>query len=115
MTVYHENDVENIRFNNPEAKEASMRTLISPEDGWDGYVMRVLELAEGGYSPKHTHPWPHINYILEGEGILFIDGDEHHVKKGSNAYVPENKLHQFKNAGKGIFKFICIVPEIGHS
>ena len=114
MIVSHEENVESIIFNNPEANGASMKALISPNKGWEGYVMRVIELEEGGYSPKHNHPWPHINYILEGEGILVLDEEEHKVEKGSFAYVPADKLHQFNNAGKGIFKFICIVPEEGH-
>lgn len=114
MIVSHEDNVETVVFDNPEAKGASMKALISPKEGWEGYVMRVLEISEGGYSPKHSHPWAHINYILKGNGILFLEGEEHQVKEGSYAYVPEDKAHQFKNDGEGIFKFICIVPEIGH-
>ncbi len=114
MIVSHEENVEARIFNNEEAKGTSMKAIISPKEGWEGYVMRVLELEVGGYSPKHNHPWPHINYMLEGEGILSLDGEEYKVKKGSYAYVPANKVHQFKNAGNGIFKFICIVPEEGH-
>lgn len=114
MVVNHEDNIEKVEFDNPATKGASMKALISPKEGWEGYVMRVLELTEGGYSPKHNHPWAHINYMLEGEGILFIDGEETEVKKGSYAYIPENTDHQFKNAGEDVFKFICIVPEIGH-
>lgn len=114
MIVNHEDKLEKIVFNNPEAKGASMKALISPKEGWQGYVMRILEIEEGGYSPKHNHPWPHINYILGGEGSLFLDGEEREVKEGSYAYVPADEEHQFKNVGKGIFKFMCIVPEEGH-
>lgn len=114
MIVSHEDNIEKVEFTSPETKGASMKALISPSEGWEGHVMRVVELSEGGYSPKHSHPWPHINYMLEGKGVLFLDGEEHEVKAGSYAYVPQDKLHQFKNAGEGVFKFICIVPEIGH-
>lgn len=114
MIVNHEDKIEGAVFNNPEAKGASMKALISPKEGWEGYVMRVLELTEGGYSPQHSHPWPHINYILGGQGVIFIDGVETPVKEGSYAYIPDNALHQFKNVGEGIFKFMCIVPEEGH-
>lgn len=112
--ISHENKVETIKNNNSESKGASMKALISPKEGWEGYVMRVVELEEEGHSPKHQHPWPHINYMLEGEGVLFMDGQEHPIEKGSYAYVPGNTLHQYKNVGKEAFKFICIVPEEGH-
>ncbi|PKL01391.1 MAG: cupin [Tenericutes bacterium HGW-Tenericutes-1] len=98
----------------PEAKDASIQVLVSPNEGWDSHVMRVLEVKQEGYTPKHSHPWPHINYIIEGEGELMIDGEINKVNAGSYAYVPSDTLHQFRNVGKGVFKFICIVPKEGH-
>ncbi len=97
-----------------DAQQASMKVLVSPKEGWDNYVMRVIEVQKDGFTPKHAHPWPHINYILEGTGELSIDGVIHPVTSGSYAYVPMNALHQFKNAGEQPFKFICIVPKEGH-
>jgi len=97
-----------------EAKDASIQVLVSPAEGWDSHVMRVLEVKKDGYTPKHQHPWPHINYIIEGQGELMIDGAKHLVEAGSYAFVPGNTLHQFRNVGKEVFKFICIVPKEGH-
>lgn len=98
----------------PEAKNASMKVLISPKNGWEGYVMRVIEVEKHGYTPKHSHPWPHINFIIEGSGELLINGETTKVSAESYAFVPENVVHQFRNVGETTFKFICIVPEIGH-
>lgn len=114
MIVGNVKDLENKKIDNPAVKEASIKVLVSPKEGWEGHVMRVLELGEDGYSPKHKHPWPHINYMIEGEGELMIDGKINKVSSGSYAYVPADTLHQFRNVGKKPFKFICIVPEIGH-
>lgn len=112
--IGNEKDVLKIMMEGPTVNEAGMKVLVTPEDGWDSHVMRLVELGEGGYSPKHTHPWPHINYMIEGEGVLLQDGKEVPVSAGSYAYVPAGELHQFRNTGKGIFKFICIVPKEGH-
>jgi quercetin dioxygenase-like cupin family protein len=114
MIVANEKDVPSTVMQSPEVKNATIKALISPKEGWEGYVMRVIELAEGGYSPRHTHEWPHINYILEGRGILHIDGKDTAVEAGSYAYVPAGSRHQYKNEGSGKFRFICIVPEEGH-
>jgi len=108
------NDLKGKKLDNPALKNAAMKVLVSPQEGWDGYVMRVVELEEEGYTPKHSHPWPHINYMIEGEGELYLNGKYNKVSAGSYAFVPNDELHQFRNAGKGTFKFICIVPEIGH-
>ena len=114
MIVANEKDVHSIVMESPEVKAAAMKALISPREGWDGYVMRVVELGEGGFSPKHVHEWPHINYILEGKGSLHIEGKGKSLEAGSYAYVPAGTLHQYKNEGSGMFRFICIVPEEGH-
>jgi quercetin dioxygenase-like cupin family protein len=114
MIVANEKDVPAMVMENPEVKEAAMKALISPQQGWEGYVMRVVELGKGGYSPRHTHDWPHINYVLEGSGSLHINGKDTPIEAGSYAYVPAGSLHQYKNEGSGMFRFICIVPEEGH-
>ncbi|RKD33934.1 cupin domain-containing protein [Thermohalobacter berrensis] len=113
MIVSHEKDLEGKRIEGEGIKKAIKKVLISPEEGWEGHVMRVFELEEGGHTPKHTHPWPHINYIVRGKGILHLDGKDYEVEEGSFAYVPSNKIHQFSNRGKDNFAFICIVPEEG--
>jgi quercetin dioxygenase-like cupin family protein len=114
MIVDNEKNLLAAAFNHPEVKNAAMKVLIGKDQGWDDYVMRVIELASDGYSPKHTHPWPHINYMLEGSGTLTIEGEDHPVQAGSYAYVPAGKEHQFKNSGSSTFRFICIVPREGH-
>lgn len=114
MIVSHEKEVSRKKVDHPEVKNAFMQAIISPKEGWEGYVMRIFELEAGGYTPKHSHDWPHINYILEGTGTLFLENEEHAIEQGSYAYVPSNKLHQFKNTGNETLKFICIVPEEGH-
>ncbi len=114
MIVGNFNDLIGTAINSDMAKDASVKVLVSPAEGWQDHVMRVVELEKGGYSPKHSHDWPHINYIIEGEGSLLIEDTLHPLKAGSYAYVPDNTLHQFSNTGDGTFKFICIVPVKGH-
>jgi len=87
--------------------------LVGPEQGWEGYVMRLFTVKGQGNSPRHAHPWPHINYIVAGEGILYLDGKEHTLKAGGVAFIPPDREHQFINRTDGDFSFICIVPEEG--
>lgn len=108
------NNLEPKKITHPDAALSQIRALVSPKEGWEGYVLRVIDVEPNGYTPAHQHLWPHINYILEGEGSLLIDGVWTDVEKDSYAYVPENAFHQFKNRGNTNFRFICIVPEIGH-
>jgi quercetin dioxygenase-like cupin family protein len=114
MIIAHEKEAQANLINSPAVKHAAMKVLVGPAQGWSDYVMRIVELNADGFSPKHTHPWPHINYMLEGRGVLEMDGREHPVEQGAYAYIPGGCEHQFRNAGQGKFRFICIVPKEGH-
>lgn len=113
MIISHLNEIKGTKVEAPEVKNAVKKVLISPDNGWEGYVMRVFELGNGGQTPRHTHEWPHINYITGGKGILHLEGQDYDLEAGSFAYVPGGKLHQFQNKGNEPFSFICIVPEEG--
>jgi quercetin dioxygenase-like cupin family protein len=89
------------------------RVLVSPEQGWDGWVMRLFDVEPGGHTPRHSHDWPHINFVASGSGVLFLDGVEHPLGPGSYAYVPSNHEHQFRAAADATLSFVCIVPESG--
>lgn len=113
MIVGNINDLTGIPMQGTQVKGVLKKVLISPQEGWEGWTMRLFTLEAGGFTPRHTHSWPHINFVNEGDGILYLDGQEYKVTEGSFAYVPEGKLHQFSNYGQKDFSFICIVPEEG--
>lgn len=114
MIISHEQKKSAAAIDSPEVRNAAMKVLISEKEGWSDHVMRIIELGPDGYSPRHSHPWPHINYMVEGTGTLYMNGKEHAVQTGGYAYIPADTEHQFKNAGNGMFRFICIVPKEGH-
>lgn len=113
MYVNHVKDIEKMVPVAPGLKNAVRQVLVGPEQGWEGWVMRLFTLGESGHSPRHVHPWPHINYVVSGQGVLFMDEQEYPLEGGSVAYVPAGVEHQFMNRGKNEFAFICIVPEEG--
>ncbi|MFA4966263.1 MAG: cupin domain-containing protein [Thermoleophilia bacterium] len=93
--------------------EVVKRVLVSPAEGWEGWVMRFFEVGPGGHTPRHTHAWPHINFVASGSGRLYLDGEDHALSAGSYAYVPGGDEHQFINGGEEPLAFICIVPVEG--
>lgn len=113
-TIKKASDVKRIQMTHPEVKDAYMKVLIGPNEGWDDYVMRQVELEAFGYSPKHAHPWPHINLVISGVGEIEMDGEVTEVTVGDSAFIPENTLHQFRNKSEEAFRFVCIVPKDGH-
>jgi quercetin dioxygenase-like cupin family protein len=113
MIVGRSEDIAGIRLQGEGINQVTKKVLVSPAEGWEGWVMRLFELDAGGYTPRHSHDWPHINWIVSGEGTLYLDGREHAIGAGDYAYVPNNVLHQFKAADNSGLSFICIVPEEG--
>ncbi len=113
MFVDNAKNLKTVKMTIPGALSVTKQSLIGPAQGWEGWVMRLFTIAQDGHTPSHSHPWPHINYIVSGEGTLYLDGREYPVEPGYTAYIPDGSEHQFVNRGKQDFVFICIVPEEG--
>jgi len=106
-------NIKSVKLEAPGIANVFKRVLVSPQQGWDGWVMRHFTLGTEGYTPRHAHPWPHIVYILGGNGTLLLGEKENEVETGSTAYIPGGAEHQFRNPGSEDLSFICIVPEEG--
>jgi mannose-6-phosphate isomerase-like protein (cupin superfamily) len=50
-----------------------------------------------------------VYHIIEGEGIMHIDGESAPVRPGSTIYIPPLAKQSITNPGKTVLKFICIV------
>lgn len=94
------------------AEGVSVRWLITKEMGADHFAMRQFEMSPKGYSPRHSHPWEHEVYILEGQGVVFSGGKEKEFRTGDVIFIPSNEEHQLRNVGKNTVKFLCLIPYI---
>jgi len=113
MYLKNVKDINASAVNATGAVNAFKQVLVGPQQGWDGWVMRLFTLGRGGCTPQHSHPWPHINYVIRGTGTLFLDDKEQNIGSDYVAYIPGGSVHQFKNSGESDLSFICIVPEEG--
>jgi quercetin dioxygenase-like cupin family protein len=78
-------------------QEGIKRTELGTMDFPPGYqtVMGYAELAKGTCSGRHTHPGIETSYLLEGEGIVKIDGQpDQHLKAGDPIRIPAGVVHQ---------------------
>jgi quercetin dioxygenase-like cupin family protein len=114
MFVKSIDEIEKVEVTGDGIKNVLRQIPIGPGEGWKDHVLRVFTIKPGGHTPKHSHDWEHINYVIAGEGQLEIAGKPQHMEKGKLAVVPPNTEHQFSNPGKDDFIFICIVPEKGN-
>lgn len=93
-----------------EAPGVTIRWLITEQDGAPCYALRMIEVARGGHTPYHHHPFEHENFIVEGQGKVRINDQWHEVKPGDVIFVPPDVPHNYENAGETAFKFLCGIP-----
>jgi quercetin dioxygenase-like cupin family protein len=113
MPVRKYAEIEKVKVNTADAVGVTKMVPVGKNEGWDGYTLRVFKIAPGGHTPRHTHDWEHVNYIISGKGKLFLDGKEYEMSEKDFAFVPPNALHQFQNPYDKDFEFICVVPNRG--
>ncbi|HID77754.1 MAG TPA: cupin domain-containing protein [Planctomycetaceae bacterium] len=92
------------------AEGCRIRCLIGEADGAPSFTMRQFEIAEGGYTPRHSHGHEHEVFVLEGTGVVLEGNVEHPLAPGTVVFVPPNQEHQFRNTGTGPLKFLCLIP-----
>ena len=92
------------------AVRVTIRRLISKADGAENFHMRHFTVARGGKTPLHTHAWEHEVYVLEGQGTVLFEGEEHPFSKGDVIFVPSAREHSFINTGSANLEFLCVVP-----
>jgi quercetin dioxygenase-like cupin family protein len=110
MKVNHYKQVSQAPVTMEGSSGCQVRWLLDESQGAPNFAMRQYEVAPGGYTPRHSHPYEHEVFVLEGQGTV-LEGDvEHRIAPGDFVLVAPNELHQFRNTGPAPLKFLCLVP-----
>jgi mannose-6-phosphate isomerase-like protein (cupin superfamily) len=92
-------------WDDPLRGSLSWRTLLSGGmTPTDSLTAGVAEFGPGGALNLHRHAAAEIYFVLEGEGIVSIDGHDHAVAPGSIAFIPASAPHGVRNSGGGTLK-----------
>jgi quercetin dioxygenase-like cupin family protein len=110
MKVQHVHEVPAQPVTMPGATGCTVRWLLGPADGTPTFAMRQFEVAPGGYTPRHSHPYEHEVFVLEGEGVVYEGDQPHPLKAGDVVLVRPDEVHQFRNTGAGPLRFLCLIP-----
>ena len=113
MKITSLNKVNKVKMDMEGAKDTYKQIPISKGDGTPTFSFRVFTIEPKGHTPYHTHPFEHVNYIIEGNGVVVTaEGKEHPVKKGDFALILPDEKHQYRNksSSKSLI-IICAVPK----
>ena len=111
MILKHSGDVPAEPVNKPGFSGMQARFLLTASDGCPRYALRLMEIAQGGFTSFHRHKEEHEMFFIEGTGVLRTD-DENEVKiqAGDALYLLPCESHEITNTGTGMLKMICTVP-----
>jgi quercetin dioxygenase-like cupin family protein len=65
----------------------------------DSMVAGRADIPPGGQFGRHRHPPAEIYHVLEGTGIVHLDGDEQAIAPGDAVFVPGGCQHGLVNTG----------------
>ena len=101
--VYHESSVPSL---DNESDDRSKTVLVNrdlvPDAG--ELLVDVVTYGPGVSVKEHYHEGTaHFFYVLEGEGVIEIEGEETPLRKGSVAWIGEGDRHRlFAREGEGM-------------
>jgi quercetin dioxygenase-like cupin family protein len=87
--------------------ERTFRYLID-EDAGCVDVTQFLGLVQPSKAPFHSHPYDEVGYIVEGEGIAHVDGEQLPLRKGSCFHLAPGQEHCIENVGPGTMRILGV-------
>lgn len=89
----------------------SLREILHPtkERIEINYSLAHAVVKPGEASLPHRLKSSEVYYILEGKGMIYIDGESEEVGSGQVIYIPPNSIQYIRNIGDDDLRFLCIV------
>ena len=85
----------------------SHRTVAGPSQGLHTLEVWVQTVDPGAATPVHRHDCEEAIVILEGHGVLEIDGLKQDFEPGNTLVVPRNAVHQLTCSGSEPIRLVA--------
>jgi mannose-6-phosphate isomerase-like protein (cupin superfamily) len=111
VPVLHEDDQEDL----PAGEDRHFRLLIEPKHGARN-VTQFVGFIDRSRAPFHTHAYEEAIYILEGVGIVHVegpDGFDGPIREGSSIFLPPGIPHCLENTGDHVLKLLGVFSPPG--
>ena len=109
--VTRDQDCRRDAWDDPVKGRIGWRTLFSADaTQTNSLTAGVAEVEPGGWLGLHRHSPAEIYYVIEGRGIVTVDGVEHEVSPGSAVFIPADAEHSVRNDGSATLRFVYVFP-----
>jgi mannose-6-phosphate isomerase-like protein (cupin superfamily) len=79
----------------------------------EGELTQFVGIVEPCRAPDHSHPYDEVGYIVEGEGVAHIGGEQVPLGAGSCFYLPPGCVHCIENTGPGVMRIMGVFHPAG--
>lgn len=74
-------------------------------------VVSILPETKGGSRNPHMHPdVEEVIFVLTGEGMVWIDGEEIPIEKDDLIMIPAAMQHRIINPSEAVLNLLCVFP-----
>lgn len=98
-----------------EPKENLCGTIYLPPDPLrrENESFAVADMSKIELCHPHYHPETEIYFILQGNGLVIVGGEEHYVEKNSFVVIPGNTAHFTLPIEDLVLAVVCTPPYNG--
>jgi mannose-6-phosphate isomerase-like protein (cupin superfamily) len=109
-------DRRTVRFAEREALTAKpdreFRYLVNQDLGCPD-VTQFVGLIPPGRAPLHSHTYDEVIYVVDGEGVLHLGGNETPIGAGSCIHLPPLVEHCLENTGEHVMRVLGVFHPSG--
>jgi mannose-6-phosphate isomerase-like protein (cupin superfamily) len=96
----------------PAKPNREFRYLVNQDLGCPD-VTQFIGLIPPGRAPMHSHTYDEVIYVVEGEGILHLGGEETPIAAGSCIHLPPLVEHCLENTGDDTMRVLGVFHPSG--
>lgn len=96
----------------PASPNREFRYLVN-EDAGCRDVTQFVGIIPPGRAPMHSHAYDEVVYVIEGEGVLHMNGRETPLAAGSCIHLPPLHEHSLENTGEAPMRVLGVFHPSG--
>ena len=66
-----------------------------------------------GRAPDHFHTYDEVIHVLDGEGVMHVEGDERQLGPGTAIELPARTVHCLENTGDRVMRVVAVFRPAG--
>jgi mannose-6-phosphate isomerase-like protein (cupin superfamily) len=96
----------------PASPNREFRYLVNQDTGCPD-VTQFVGVIPPGRAPFHSHVYDEVVYVLEGNGVLHLGGEDTPLAAGSCIHLPPLVMHSIENAGDSPMRVLGVFHPSG--